>query len=51
MHKGARMSTPPSWPLISYCLSQVDSPQTLHNFKLFFEAFLGFYKLHGPNKG
>lgn len=29
-------------------LAQVDSPETLGNFKLFFEAFLGFYKLARP---
>jgi len=34
--------------LIARCLAQVDSPETLRNFKLFFEAFLGFYKLEGP---
>ena len=27
--------------LIARCLGQVDSPETLRNFKLFFEAFLG----------
>lgn len=30
--------------LISTCLQQVDSPETLHTFKLFMEAFMGFYK-------
>jgi CRISPR-associated protein Csm2 len=34
--------------LIGRCLEQVDSPGTLKSFKLFFEAFLGFYKLEGP---
>lgn len=34
--------------LISHCLTQVDSKETLHNFKLFFEAFLGFFKLENP---
>ena len=29
-------------------LEQVTSPETLRNFKLFFEAFLGFYKLERP---
>lgn len=33
---------------ISHCVGQVDSYETLRNFKLFFEAFLGFYKLVGP---
>jgi len=34
--------------LIGHCIGQVDSYETLRNFKLFFEAFLGFYKLVGP---
>jgi len=34
--------------LISHCLGQVDNLEALHNFKLFFEAFLGFYKPEGP---
>lgn len=34
--------------LMNHCLKQVDSAESLRNFKLFFEAFLGFYKLHGP---
>ena len=34
--------------LIDHCLKQVDDAESLRNFKLFFEAFLGFYKLHGP---
>jgi CRISPR-associated protein Csm2 len=35
--------------LIAHCLGQVDSYETLRNFKLFFEAFLGFYKLERPS--
>jgi CRISPR-associated protein Csm2 len=34
--------------LISHCLAQVDSVESLRNFKLFFEAFLGFFKLENP---
>ena len=34
--------------LISHCLDQVDGVDTLCNFKLFFEAFMGFYRLVGP---
>jgi len=34
--------------MISHCLRQVDDAASLRNFKLFFEAFLGFYKLLGP---
>jgi CRISPR-associated protein Csm2 len=30
--------------LIGKCLEQVDSPETMHTFKLFMEAFMGFYK-------
>ncbi len=30
-------------------LKQVNDAKTLHQFKLFFEAFMGFYKVHGPN--
>lgn len=35
--------------LICHCLEQVDEPKTLSNFKLFFEAFMGFYKLERPS--
>lgn len=35
--------------LLGRCLEQVnDDPDALRNGKLFFEAFMGFYKLHGP---
>jgi len=34
--------------MISHCLAQVDDVESLHNFKLFFEAFLGFFKLVNP---
>jgi CRISPR-associated protein Csm2 len=34
--------------MIGHCIGQVDRYETLRNFKLFFEAFLGFYKLVGP---
>jgi len=32
-----------------HCLGQVDDVQGLRNFKLFFEAFLGFYKVERPS--
>lgn len=35
--------------LIAHCLGQVSDEKTLRNFKLFFEAFLGFYKLERPS--
>jgi CRISPR-associated protein Csm2 len=36
--------------LLRHGLSQLDSdkPGVFYNFKLFMEAFMGFYKLHGP---
>ena len=35
--------------LLGRCLEQVnDDPDALRNGKLFFEAFMGFYKLHDP---
>ena len=35
--------------LLRRCLEQVnDDPDALRNGRLFFEAFMGFYKLHGP---
>ena len=35
--------------LMAHCLGQVDDLPALHNFKLFFEAFLGFYKSERPS--
>ena len=35
--------------MLRRCLEQVnDDPGALRNCRLFFEAFMGFYKLHGP---
>lgn len=34
--------------LIQDCLRKVTSVKSFLNFKLFFEAFLGFYKMHKP---
>jgi len=34
--------------LLNDCLKQVDSPETMRNFKLFMEAFMGFYKEKRP---
>ena len=40
--------------LLRRCLEQVDdtpkSPHALRNSRLFFEAFMGFYKRHGPQE-
>ena len=34
--------------LMETCLKQVTSPATFYAFKTFFEAFMGFYKMHKP---
>ena len=34
--------------LISHCLESVECPETMRNFKLFMEAFMGFYKEKRP---
>lgn len=34
--------------LFGHCIKQVKDYKTLKNFKLFFEAFLGFYKVERP---
>lgn len=36
--------------MLNYCLNQLEQkqePETLHNLKLFMEAFTGFYKVYG----
>lgn len=35
--------------LVGHCLKQVDDAATLRAFKLFFEAFLGYYKAFRPS--
>ncbi len=35
--------------LISHCLNQVDNPRSMKHFKIFMEAFMGFYKVKRPN--
>ena len=35
--------------LLNNGLQQVTNPETLHTFKLFMEAFMGFYKQERPN--
>jgi CRISPR-associated protein Csm2 len=35
--------------LVGHCLKQVEDPATLRAFKLFFEAFLGYYKAFRPS--
>ena len=37
--------------ILNHCLSELErntKPETLHNLKLFMEAFTGFYKVYGP---
>lgn len=35
--------------MLNNCLQQVDRAETMRTFKLFMEAFMGFYKLERPN--
>jgi len=40
--------------ILNHCLSEIEKdeehgPETLHNLKLFMEAFTGFYKVYGPS--
>ena len=35
--------------LMHHCLGQVDDARALRNFKLFFEAFMGFYMVERPS--
>lgn len=35
--------------LMKHCLGQVNNQTTLRNCKLFLEAFMGFFKIHGKN--
>lgn len=37
--------------ILNHCLAELEKvpqPETLHNLKLFMEAFTGFYKVYGP---
>ena len=34
--------------LINHCLGQVNKPEQMRTFKLFMEAFMGFYKVERP---
>ena len=47
--QGRSLVGPSFVTLLRRCLEQVDDdPAALRNGKLFFEAFMGFYKRHGP---
>ena len=47
--KGRRLVGTSFVHMLHRCLEQVnDEPAALHNFRVFFEAFMGFYKLHRP---
>ena len=38
--------------ILNHCLDELEknpNPKTLHNLKLFMEAFTGFYKVYGPS--
>ncbi len=48
-YAGARGNVSPEFEkLIRDCITQVTDKESLRNCKLFFEAFMGFYKVYGP---
>lgn len=47
--EGRKLVDPTFVGLLNNGLKQVDSAETLHTFKLFMEAFMGFYKQERPN--
>jgi CRISPR-associated protein Csm2 len=42
--KGRKLVDENYLTLLSHCLKQVENPETMRTFKLFMEAFMGFYK-------
>ena len=49
--KGRKHINSQYYNLLNHCLTQLEKTQkkeTLHNLKLFMEAFTGFYKVYGP---
>lgn len=46
--KGRNLVNDDYLDLLNHCLKQVEDPHTLRHFKLFMEAFMGFYKLERP---
>lgn len=44
--KGRELVDDNFFKLMRHCLNQVSSRKTLRHCKLFFEAFMGFYKVH-----
>lgn len=46
--KGRRLVDENFTQLLSHCLGQVNTPQQMQTFKLFMEAFMGFYKVERP---
>jgi CRISPR-associated protein Csm2 len=46
--KGRRLVDENYVKLMNHCLNEVKSPETMRNFKLFIEAFMGFYKVERP---
>ncbi len=47
--KGRRLVDDNYVNMLNSCLQQVDSVDTMRTFKLFMEAFMGFYKQERPN--
>lgn len=48
--KGRKLVDDNFFELMRHCLGQVDDYASLRHCKLFFEAFMGFFKVYGDNK-
>lgn len=46
--KGRKLVDDNFTKLLSHCLGQVNTPEQMQTFKLFMEAFMGFYKVERP---
>lgn len=46
--KGRSLVDDNFYNLIEHCLKQISTAQAYYRFKTFFEAFMGFYKMHKP---
>jgi CRISPR-associated protein Csm2 len=47
--EGRRLVSPNFVEMLKSGIGQIETPRDLRIFADFFEAFMGFYKLHGPN--
>lgn len=47
--QGRKLISPDFMNFIRDSVNQIERPEDLNIFSNFFEAFMGFYRLHGPN--